>query len=147
MIWLLKTWSFNNFNMPLFNCSIEFDRDDELFATAGVSRRIKVFDFSSVSLLDVNVLSLILLWNNQIKIHWCYHFTRTISSHLDVLIHFWEAFMYLWYTDTSSLWLLWYLPSLFFGVGKSWRGNLEMREAIDRVDLGHGFLVVCCHSL
>ncbi|PON84480.1 Guanine nucleotide-binding protein, beta subunit [Trema orientale] len=27
--------------------SIEFDRDDELFATAGVSRRIKVFDFSS----------------------------------------------------------------------------------------------------
>ncbi|KAL9255294.1 E3 ubiquitin-protein ligase COP1-like protein [Drosera capensis] len=28
--------------------SIEFNRDDELFATAGVSRRIKVFDFSSV---------------------------------------------------------------------------------------------------
>ncbi|GAB4859398.1 coatomer subunit alpha [Ancistrocladus abbreviatus] len=28
--------------------SIEFDRDDELFATAGVSRRIRVFDFSSV---------------------------------------------------------------------------------------------------
>ncbi|WZZ49714.1 hypothetical protein YC2023_049821 [Brassica napus] len=27
---------------------IEFDRDDELFATAGVSRCIKVFDFSSV---------------------------------------------------------------------------------------------------
>ena len=30
-------------------CSIEFDRDDELFATAGVSRRIKIFEFSSVS--------------------------------------------------------------------------------------------------
>ncbi|KAG5064486.1 hypothetical protein JHK85_005669 [Glycine max] len=28
--------------------SIEFDRDDDLFATAGVSRRIKVFDFSAV---------------------------------------------------------------------------------------------------
>ncbi|KAI4308403.1 hypothetical protein L6164_031483 [Bauhinia variegata] len=28
--------------------SIEFNRDDELFATAGVSRRIKVFDFSAV---------------------------------------------------------------------------------------------------
>ncbi|XAR68141.1 hypothetical protein NMG60_11003168 [Bertholletia excelsa] len=28
--------------------SIEFDCDDELFATAGVSRRIKVFDFASV---------------------------------------------------------------------------------------------------
>ncbi|KZV58491.1 hypothetical protein F511_11951 [Dorcoceras hygrometricum] len=32
--------------------SIEFDRDDELFATAGVSRRVKVFDFSSVGLLQ-----------------------------------------------------------------------------------------------
>ncbi|KAL0305972.1 UNVERIFIED_CONTAM: E3 ubiquitin-protein ligase COP1 [Sesamum radiatum] len=29
-------------------CSIEFDRDDELFATAGVSRRIKIFEFSTV---------------------------------------------------------------------------------------------------
>ncbi|XP_041990902.1 E3 ubiquitin-protein ligase COP1-like isoform X1 [Salvia splendens] len=28
--------------------SIEFDRDDELFATAGVSRQIKIFEFSSV---------------------------------------------------------------------------------------------------
>uniref|UniRef100_A0A1D1YIH1 E3 ubiquitin-protein ligase COP1 n=1 Tax=Anthurium amnicola TaxID=1678845 RepID=A0A1D1YIH1_9ARAE len=28
--------------------SIEFDRDDELFATAGVSKRIKVFEFSMV---------------------------------------------------------------------------------------------------
>ncbi|KAF5741404.1 E3 ubiquitin-protein ligase COP1 isoform X1 [Tripterygium wilfordii] len=28
--------------------SIEFDREDELFATAGVSRRIKIFDFSTV---------------------------------------------------------------------------------------------------
>ncbi|CAA0817954.1 E3 ubiquitin-protein ligase COP1 [Striga hermonthica] len=28
--------------------SIEFDRDDELFATAGVSRRIKIFDFAAV---------------------------------------------------------------------------------------------------
>ncbi len=28
--------------------SIEFDRDDELFATAGVSRRIKVFEFATV---------------------------------------------------------------------------------------------------
>jgi len=35
----------------LLYCSIEFDRDDELFATAGVSKRIKVFEFSTVSLL------------------------------------------------------------------------------------------------
>lgn len=31
-----------------FMCSIDFDQDDELFATAGVSRRIKVFDFLTV---------------------------------------------------------------------------------------------------
>lgn len=46
--------SLNTFNYWISNphhicCSIEFDRDDELFATAGVSRRIKVFEFSSVS--------------------------------------------------------------------------------------------------
>jgi len=35
-------------------CSIEFDRDDDLFATAGVSRRIKVFDFSAVRWMTFN---------------------------------------------------------------------------------------------
>lgn len=39
-------------------CSIEFDRDDELFATAGVSRRIKVFEFNSVC-LKFYILSII----------------------------------------------------------------------------------------
>ena len=34
--------------LTAFYGSIEFDRDDELFATAGVSRCIKVFDFSMV---------------------------------------------------------------------------------------------------
>ncbi|XP_024379324.1 E3 ubiquitin-protein ligase COP1 isoform X2 [Physcomitrium patens] len=36
--------------------SIEFDRDDEFFATAGVSRRIKIFDFATVinELTDVH---------------------------------------------------------------------------------------------
>lgn len=35
---------------PLFfiHYSIEFDRDDELFATAGVSKQIKVFEYSTV---------------------------------------------------------------------------------------------------
>ncbi|KAG0619816.1 hypothetical protein M758_4G167500 [Ceratodon purpureus] len=35
--------------------SIEFDRDDELFATAGVSRRIKFFDFATVMNDPVNI--------------------------------------------------------------------------------------------
>ena len=29
-------------------CSTAFDRDDEFFATAGVFRRVKIFDFASV---------------------------------------------------------------------------------------------------
>lgn len=37
-------------SMTFLNCSIEFDRDDELFATAGVSRRIKVFNYATVHL-------------------------------------------------------------------------------------------------
>ena len=36
---------FHNVNIV---SSIEFDRDDELFATAGVSWRIKVFEFATV---------------------------------------------------------------------------------------------------
>lgn len=53
----LRYWnhdrSLTNVSLTVSHCSIEFDRDDELFATAGVSRRIKVFDFSSVSWFTV----------------------------------------------------------------------------------------------
>lgn len=60
--------------------SIEFDRDDELFATAGVSRRIKVFELSTVvnELADVHcpVVEMstrsklsCLSWNKYIKSH------------------------------------------------------------------------------
>ncbi|KAJ7555086.1 hypothetical protein O6H91_05G021900 [Diphasiastrum complanatum] len=58
--------------------SIEFDRDDEFFATAGVSRRIKVFEFAAVvnELADVHcpVVEMMtrsklscLSWNKYIK--------------------------------------------------------------------------------
>ncbi|XP_073123049.1 E3 ubiquitin-protein ligase COP1-like isoform X1 [Henckelia pumila] len=59
--------------------SIEFDRDDELFATAGVSRRIKVFDFSSVvnetkdvhPVVEMSTRSKLscLTWNKFVKNH------------------------------------------------------------------------------
>lgn len=60
--------------------SIEFDRDDELFATAGVSRRIKVFELSTVvnELADVHcpVVEMstrsklsCLSWNKYVKSH------------------------------------------------------------------------------
>ncbi|XP_059450603.1 E3 ubiquitin-protein ligase COP1 [Corylus avellana] len=60
--------------------SIEFDRDDELFATAGVSRCIKVFDFSMVvnesadmhyPVVEMTTRSKLscLSWNNFTKNH------------------------------------------------------------------------------
>ncbi|XP_043692045.1 E3 ubiquitin-protein ligase COP1-like [Telopea speciosissima] len=60
--------------------SIEFDRDDELFATAGVSRRIKVFEFSSVvnepadvhcPIVEISTRSKLscLSWNKYTKNH------------------------------------------------------------------------------
>ncbi|KAK9133195.1 hypothetical protein Scep_012723 [Stephania cephalantha] len=60
--------------------SIEFDRDDRLFATAGVSRRIKVFEFSSVindpadmhcPLVEMSTRSKLscLSWNKYTKNH------------------------------------------------------------------------------
>ena len=47
-ILVLKFYEFVDLTMYIALCSIEFDCDDDLFATAGVSRRIKVFDFSAV---------------------------------------------------------------------------------------------------
>lgn len=61
-------------------CSIEFDRDNELFATAGVSRRIKVFEFTMVvnemadvhcPVVEMSTRSKLscLSWNKYIKPH------------------------------------------------------------------------------
>lgn len=53
LFFLLVFMLFSCDNQALFwyvlpMCSIEFDRDHELFATAGVSKRIKIFELSSV---------------------------------------------------------------------------------------------------
>lgn len=36
------------FNASSIVSSIEFDRDDEYFATAGVTKKIKIFDYGSI---------------------------------------------------------------------------------------------------
>lgn len=53
-ILVLKFYEFVDLTMYIALCSIEFDCDDDLFATAGVSRRIKVFDFSAVRWMTFN---------------------------------------------------------------------------------------------
>ena len=45
---MLVTENVTNISINVSKYSIEFDHHDELFVTAGVSRRIKVFDFSLV---------------------------------------------------------------------------------------------------
>src|SRR6185369_6775641 len=42
------------FNTSSIVSSIEFDRDDEYFATAGVTKKIKIFDYGNIERLIVN---------------------------------------------------------------------------------------------
>lgn len=42
-------------SVPDMVCSTAFDRDDEFFATAGVYRRVKIFDFASVQDNDTSI--------------------------------------------------------------------------------------------
>ncbi|XP_017978848.1 PREDICTED: E3 ubiquitin-protein ligase COP1 [Theobroma cacao] len=74
--------------------SIEFDHDDELFATAGVSRRIKVFEFSSVvnepadvhcPIVEMTTRSKLscLSWNKYTKNH-------IASSDYDGIVTVWD---------------------------------------------------------
>ncbi|XP_051133864.1 E3 ubiquitin-protein ligase COP1-like [Andrographis paniculata] len=75
--------------------SIEFDRDDELFATAGVSRRIKIFEFSSVvnessdvqcPVAEMSTRSKLscLSWNKYTKSH-------IASSDYDGIVTVWDV--------------------------------------------------------
>lgn len=75
--------------------SIEFDRDDELFATAGVSRRIKVFEFSTVvnepadthlPVVDMSTRSKLscLSWNKYTK-------NLIASSDYDGIVTVWDV--------------------------------------------------------
>ncbi|KAG6420494.1 hypothetical protein SASPL_117025 [Salvia splendens] len=61
--------------------SIEFDRDDELFATAGVSRRIKVFEFSSVvnELADVQCPVAEMMTRSKLS---CLSWNKYTKSHI-----------------------------------------------------------------
>ncbi|GKV24840.1 hypothetical protein SLEP1_g34395 [Rubroshorea leprosula] len=61
--------------------SIEFDRDDEFFATAGVSRRIKVFDFSSVVNEPVDVHCPVVEMSTRSKLS-CLSWNKFSKNHI-----------------------------------------------------------------
>ena len=76
-------------------CSMDYDRDSEYFATAGVDRRIKLYDLNAVLSCDVDfhypVLELecgakisCVKWNTYIK-------SNMISSNYDGVIQLWDA--------------------------------------------------------
>ncbi|MCO5575097.1 hypothetical protein L7F22_028894 [Adiantum nelumboides] len=83
------------FNSSNIVSSIEFDRDDKLFATAGVSRRIKIFEFSTVVNVPAEVHFPVvemptrsklssLSWNKYIK-------NQIASSDYEGIITVWDA--------------------------------------------------------
>ncbi|KAA8524760.1 hypothetical protein F0562_011183 [Nyssa sinensis] len=61
--------------------SIEFDRDDELFATAGVSRCIKVFDFSSVVNEPANIHCPVVEMSTRSKLS-CLSWNKYTKNHI-----------------------------------------------------------------
>ncbi|XP_059624519.1 E3 ubiquitin-protein ligase COP1-like isoform X2 [Cornus florida] len=61
--------------------SIEFDRDDELFATAGVSRRIKIFEYSSVVNEPADVQCPIVEMSTRSKLS-CLSWNRYKKNHI-----------------------------------------------------------------
>nr|GEU63467.1 E3 ubiquitin-protein ligase COP1-like [Tanacetum cinerariifolium] len=69
------------FNSANIVSSIEFDRDDELFATAGVSRRIKVFEFASVVNENVDVQCPIVEMPTRSKLS-CLSWNKYTKSHI-----------------------------------------------------------------
>ncbi|XWS19349.1 hypothetical protein CRYUN_Cryun31cG0007800 [Craigia yunnanensis] len=74
--------------------SIEFDRDDELFATAGVSRRIKVFEFSTVVNEPADVHCPIVEMSSRSKLS-CLSWNKYTKNHIassdyDGIITVWD---------------------------------------------------------
>ncbi|PWA54362.1 hypothetical protein CTI12_AA436400 [Artemisia annua] len=69
------------FNSANIVSSIEFDRDDELFATAGVSRRIKVFEFASVVNENADVQCPIVEMPTRSKLS-CLSWNKYTKSHI-----------------------------------------------------------------
>ncbi|XP_010270052.1 PREDICTED: E3 ubiquitin-protein ligase COP1 [Nelumbo nucifera] len=79
--------------------SIEFDRDDELFATAGVSRRIKVFEFSSVVNEPTDVHCPIVEMSTRSKLS-CLSWNKYTKNHIASSDY--EGIVTVWDVDTRQ---------------------------------------------
>lgn len=89
-----------NYSSDIFNnstivSSIEFDKDNELFAIAGVTKRIKVFDYGAVirDTVDVHYPCIEMISNSKIScISWnSYHKATLASSDYEGTVTVWDA--------------------------------------------------------
>ncbi|CAL5336372.1 unnamed protein product [Camellia sinensis] len=83
------------FIRPILYQGIEFDRDDELFATAGVSRRIKIFDFSSVVNEPADVHTPVVEMSTRSKLS-CLSWNKFTKNHIassdyDGIVTVWDV--------------------------------------------------------
>lgn len=80
-------------------CSTAFDRDDEFFATAGVSKRIKIFEYAGVVDSDVGVHYPVLEITSRSRLsNVCW--SSYVKSHL--VCSDYEGVLQLWDTNTNT---------------------------------------------
>lgn len=89
-----------NYSSDLFNnstivSSIEFDKDNEFFAIAGVTKRIKVFDYGAVvrDSVDIHYPCIEMVSNSKIScVSWnSYHKGTLASSDYEGTVTIWDA--------------------------------------------------------
>ncbi|XP_020575573.1 protein SUPPRESSOR OF PHYA-105 1-like [Phalaenopsis equestris] len=76
-------------------CSLSFDRDEDYFATAGVSKKIKIFEFGALSNETVDVHYPLIEMSNRSKLS-CVSWNNYIKNYLastdyDGVVQLWDA--------------------------------------------------------
>ncbi|XP_051173669.1 E3 ubiquitin-protein ligase COP1-like isoform X1 [Leptopilina boulardi] len=88
-------YSWEIFNNPTIVSSIEFDKDNEFFAIAGVTKRIKIFDYGAVirDTVDIHYPCVQMVSDSKIScISWnSYHKNKLASSDYEGIVAVWDA--------------------------------------------------------
>ncbi|GMJ06220.1 SPA1-related 2 [Hibiscus trionum] len=90
---IMRSGEFNNSANVI--CSLSFDRDEDHFATAGVSKKIKIFEFNSLLNDSVDVHYPVIEMSNKSKLS-CVCWNNYIKNYLastdyDGLVKLWDA--------------------------------------------------------
>ncbi|XP_043476144.1 E3 ubiquitin-protein ligase COP1-like [Leptopilina heterotoma] len=88
-------YSWEIFNNPTIVSSIEFDKDNEFFAIAGVTKRIKIFDYGAVirDTVDIHYPCVQMVSDSKIScISWnSYHKNKLVSSDYEGIVAVWDT--------------------------------------------------------